>query len=185
MYEELFSVWRFEVENNELGSLSSNFYKRVADYVRKIKEDSRMLDKKGVKASLLQREMEHVQRMVKELVWVRYRKLLSLITECQKLPLDHLTLEEVTLCKRFVSFIEAYRSFTEKLLQGHMPKIDFPKDTGAHKRVALRFLHSIPAIVGADMKTYGPFTAEDVGSVPIENAKILVQRGLAERIDRS
>jgi hypothetical protein len=35
-----------------------------------------------------------------------------------------------------------------------------------HKRVVLRFLADVPAIIGSDMKTYGPFKAEDVASVP-------------------
>jgi DNA replication initiation complex subunit (GINS family) len=54
-----------------------------------------------------------------------------------------------------------------------------------HNRVALRFLKAIPAVVGADMKTYGPFLAEDVASLPVENAKVLVKRGLAEAIESS
>ena len=33
------------------------------------------------------------------------------------------------------------------------------------------------------MKTYGPFLAEDVGSVPVENAQILIKRGLAEAVE--
>jgi len=47
----------------------------------------------------------------------------------------------------------------------------------------LRFLRDIPAIIGADMKTYGPFNAEDVASLPAENAKILAKQGLAERVE--
>jgi DNA replication initiation complex subunit (GINS family) len=35
------------------------------------------------------------------------------------------------------------------------------------------------------MKTYGPFLAEDVASLPVENAKVLVKRGLAEAIEPS
>jgi DNA replication initiation complex subunit (GINS family) len=33
------------------------------------------------------------------------------------------------------------------------------------------------------MKTYGPFEAEDVSSVPTENAKIFVRQGLAEKVE--
>jgi len=35
------------------------------------------------------------------------------------------------------------------------------------------------------MKTYGPFKAEDVASLPIENANVLVKQGLAEKIEVS
>jgi DNA replication initiation complex subunit (GINS family) len=33
------------------------------------------------------------------------------------------------------------------------------------------------------MKTYGPFKAEDIASLPVENAKILIKQGLAERVE--
>jgi DNA replication initiation complex subunit (GINS family) len=35
------------------------------------------------------------------------------------------------------------------------------------------------------MKTYGPFAAEDVASMPVENARILVKQGMAAMIDTS
>jgi DNA replication factor GINS len=185
VYDELFAAWRFEVENDELGSLSPDFYARIADYVRRIKEERRMLDKKTVKAGLLEREMTHVQRMVGELVWTRYNKLVRLITEGQKVPSDLLAAEEATLCTGFLSFAEAYHNFVKKLLLGQVLDVGVAKAQKAHKRVALRFLKAIPAVVGVDMKTYGPFLAEDVGSVPVENAKILVKRGLAEAVEVS
>jgi DNA replication factor GINS len=185
MYEELFAAWRFEVENDELGSLSSDFYARLADYVQRIKEESRMLDKKGVKTRLLEREMTQVQRMVDELVWARYKKLIRLLTESQKVPSDLLAAEEAKLGEDFVSLVEAYRSFAKKLLQGHVSEVAVTESRKPNKRVTLRFLKDIPAVVGADMKTYGPFLAEDVGSVPVENAKILVKRGLAEAVEVS
>jgi DNA replication initiation complex subunit (GINS family) len=43
----------------------------------------------------------------------------------------------------------------------------------------------VPAIIGSDMKTYGPFEAEDIASLPAENAKILVKQGLAEKVEVS
>jgi DNA replication factor GINS len=185
MYEELFAAWRFEVEHDELGDLSSDFFGRLADYVGRIKRESRMLDKKGVKAGLLEREMEHVQRMISELVWARYVKLISLLKAGQKLPSDLLAAEEAALFANFVSFIDSYHNFVDKLLQGHISNVVVAKAHEPYKRVTLRFLKAIPAVVGVDMKTYGPFLAEDVGSVPVDNAKILIKRGLAEKVEVS
>jgi DNA replication factor GINS len=183
MYDELFAAWRFEVENDKLGALSPDFYARMADYVRRIKEERRMLDKKAVKVRLLERELSNVQRIVDELVWARYRKLIRLLTESQKAPADLLAAEEAELCEGCLSVIEAYQSFAKKLLQGQVSEVAVAKHRKVHKRVALRFLKDIPAIVGVDMKTYGPFLAEDVGSVHIENAKILIKKGLAEAVE--
>lgn len=186
MYDEVFAAWRFEVENAELGGLPPDFYARVAEYVQRIRDESRMLDKKAVKANLLGRELEHVQRMLGELVWARYHKLVRLVTESQKVPSELLTTEEAALCSGFLSFAEAYHAFVKKLVQGQVLEVAVAEKTSQpHNRVALRFLKAIPAVVGADMKTYGPFLAEDVASLPVENAKVLVKRGLAEAIESS
>jgi DNA replication factor GINS len=48
------------------------------------------------------------------------------------------------------------------------------------KRILVRFLQAIPAIIGPDMKAYGPFKEEDVASLPAENAEILITRGVAK-----
>jgi len=182
MYDALCVAWRFEVENTALGSLPPDFYARIADYLRRIKEENRMLDKKTVKASLLEREMQHVKRMLRELVWLRYKKLLRIISENQKIPSDLLAVEEAKMCAGFLSFAEAYQRFVEGLLRGQVLKVSMAK---AHKRVALRFVKDVPAVIGADMKTYGPFMVEDTASVPVENAKILIKQGLAELVEVS
>jgi len=57
--------------------------------------------------------------------------------------------------------------------------------TPTHKRSTIRFLKNIPAIMGADMKSYGPFVAEDVASLPPQNAQILVKQGLAVLVEVS
>jgi len=182
MYDELYVAWQFENENAALGNLSRDFYVRIADYVRRIKEENRMLDRKTVKASLLENEMRHVKRMLQELVWLRYKKLIRMISENQKIPSDLLAVEETKLCAGFLTFAEAYQRFAKGLLRGQVLAVSTEK---AHKRVALRFVKEVPAIIGADMKTYGPFMVEDVASVPVENAKILIKQGLAELVEVS
>ena len=182
MYDELYFAWQRELEDSALGSLPPDFYVRIGDYLRRIKEESRMLDKKTVKASLLERELQNVKRMLKELVWVRYTKLIRIISDSQKAPSDLLTVEEAKMCAGFVPFTEAYQRFAKSLLQGQVSKVDVER---VHKRVALRFVKAVPAVIGADMNTYGPFKVEDVASLPVENAKILVKQGFAEVVEVS
>ena len=182
MYDELYGAWQREIESSALGSLPPDFYTRIADYLRRIKEETRMLDKKTVKASLLERELQNVKRMLKELVWVRYTKLIRIISDSQKAPSDLLTVEEAKMCAGFVPFTEAYQRFAKSLLQGQVSKVDVER---VHKRVALRFVKAVPAVIGADMNTYGPFKVEDVASLPVENAKILVKQGFAEVVEVS
>lgn len=182
MYDEIYAAWRRETENEALGSLPADFYKRAALYLQKIKEESRMLDKKTVKAGLLEHEMKHAKRMIKAMVWVRYKKLLRIISKNQKIPAELLAAEEAKLWTNFALFAEAHQKFVETLLRGQVSADNTPK---MQKRVTLRFVKEIPAIIGADMKTYGPFMTEDIASMPVENAKILIKQGLAVPIEVS
>ena len=182
MYDELYAAWRAEIENPQLGSLPSDFYSRVAEYLRRIKEENRMLDKKAVKSILLEHEQSNTRRMAHELIWARYRKIVKMIVEGHKAPLDWLTTEENKLCSGLVPSTDSYTKFAHNLLQGQVSKVE-TETAIAHKRVVLRFVKAVPSIIGADMQTYGPFSVEDVASVPVENAKILVKQRLAEAVE--
>jgi len=182
MYNELYEIWKSEIENVELGRLPSDFYFRIADYLRKLREESRMLDKKTLKAWLLGKEMLNVKRMVLEVIQARYKKLVRKVAKGEKVPSGVLTSEEEEIYKRASPFAEAFRNFAKNVLRGHVLKAGMKQE---RKRTVLRFLRDVPAIIGADMKTYGPFKVEDVASLPVENAKILIKQELTERVETS
>jgi DNA replication factor GINS len=182
MYNELYAAWRREIDDASLGGLPPDFYAKIADYLRRIKEENRMIDKKSVKVNLLEHEAQNVKQMLEELIWARYKKLIKTITQSQKLASELLTVEEAKMSETFVTFADAYQNFAKDLMQGQVAKVDAEV---SHKRVTLRFSKNIPSIIGADMKTYGPFVAEDVASLPVENAKILVKQGLAVLVEVS
>ncbi|MDI6690628.1 MAG: hypothetical protein QME50_02025, partial [Candidatus Bathyarchaeota archaeon] len=90
------------------------------------------------------------------------------------------TMEEKKIFTNFSPFAEAYLNFSKNIIEGHFLKIKVEKE---HKVVVLRFIKDVPAIIGSDMKTYGPFKSEDIASLPAENAKILIKQGLAEKVE--
>jgi DNA replication factor GINS len=180
MYDELYKSWKQELEDDDLIRLSSDFYVKIADYVRRLAEESRMLDKRTAKANLLKRETQNAKRMIRELIRARYRKLVKKAAKGEKVPPDVLATDEERVFTNVSNFSDAFQSLTKEVLQGHKPRVEAKKE---HKRSVLRFPVQVPAIIGADMKPYGPFQAEDVASLPIDNAKILVKQRLAEGID--
>jgi DNA replication initiation complex subunit (GINS family) len=177
MYNELFIAWQREIAEVALGDLPSDFYTRIAAYLKKIKEENQNQDKRSVKVTLLGHEAQNVKRMLEELLSERYKKIFKIISKNQKVPLELLTVEEAKMSESFLTSVEIYQDFCEELLQGQIVSQD--NSEVSNKRVSLRFTNSIPAVIGADMKTYGPFMVEDVASLPVENAKILVKQGLA------
>jgi DNA replication initiation complex subunit (GINS family) len=199
MYNELYAAWRREIEEAPLGGLPPDFYVRIADYLRHIIEENKVLDKKSVKVNLLNHEAQNAKWMLKDLLRARYKKLVKTITQSHKLPSNLLTVEEAKMCESFVAFTDTYQKFAKDLMQGQTIKLDIKVDVKvepevshkreeaevSRKRVVLRFTKNIPAIIGADMKLYGPFVAEDVASLPAENAKMLVKQGLAISVEVS
>ena len=180
MYNELYLVWKEELENSKLLRLPSDFYPHIADYVRKLQEESRMLDKRTPKASLLKKETQNVRSMITELTQARYRKIVLAVSRSEDFLSDALAPEEGKILKTVGSFSDAYRDFAARVLRGN---VNTTRVEHVGSRVVLRFREGVPAIIGKDMKPYGPFNVEDVAALPKENADILIKRGLAEAVE--
>ena len=118
MYNELYAAWQREIDDPTLGALPLDFYAKIAEYLRRIKEEDKVLDKKSVKMNLLEHEAANVERMLKELLGARYRKIIKTVTKTQKLPSELLTTEEAKMCETFADFTKAYQKFAENLMQG-------------------------------------------------------------------
>ncbi len=197
MYNELYAAWQREISEASLGALSPDFYEKIATYLQRIQEENKPQDKRTVKVNLLEHEADNVQLMLKELLSLRYRKILKNISKSQKVPAELLTVEEAKMSQTFAGFAESYQNFSKSLLAGQQieqsPASTVPvvkiitsrtevpqaQTQPAHKRLTVRFVKNIPAIMGADMKSYGPFAAEDVASLPTLNAQIMIKQGLA------
>ncbi len=180
MYDTLYEIWKQELQNAELGELPEGFYPKVAGYLGKLREESRMLDKRTIKARLLKSEIRNVKRMICEIIQTRYRKSLIKATADESVSKELLTVEEEAFLRRVFSLADAYRTFTKSILQGNLLQHAVVQE---QENTVMRFLKDVPAIIGVNMKLYGPFKPEDIASLPTENAKILVKQGLAEKVE--
>lgn len=168
------------MENPDLQKLPKDFYTRLADYMRKIREERRMMDEESVRGKLLQKEEENVKKMISDLARIRYEKITRLISKREMIPLTALTEEEGALYDGLSTLSEAYESLLKDILQGQKPRIKHLKSKGF---LVVRFLKEIPQIIGVDMKVYGPFKPEDIATLPEENAKALIKQGVAVEVD--
>jgi DNA replication factor GINS len=180
LYDELYEVWKKEKETLEIQGLPKNFYAKISGYIKKMKEENRMLDRKTTKARLLNHEFKNVKIMVAELFQIRYRKLREKASAQETVARTVLTEEEEKLCREVLSLTEAYQTFSKDVLRGQLASVE---KAAQQSTVVLRFIQEIPALVGADMKTYGPFEPEDIATLPPENARILVKQGMAVEVD--
>lgn len=181
MYEELYEAWRKERESVEIQALPKGFYARLADYMKKMREESRMIDKKTLRAKLMEREFKNAKKLVEKLHRLRREKFIDGAKTGKAVPKDRLTEEEERLYSGVSSFAESHQALFKEVSRGRSPRVKTEKK--AKKRMVVRFLQEIPAIVGADMKTYGPFKQEDVATLPVENAKALIKQEAAEEVE--
>ena len=179
MYNKLYEAWKKERENIEIQLLPRDFYAKLAYYMKKIKEASRMLDEKTTKARLMQREFTNVQKMVDELIQLRYRKTFRKTINGKIVPRESLTNEEEKFIEEISPLAESYQVVVKEILRGRLSHVKKKKP----KKKLVRFLQEIPAIIGADMKTYGPFKPENIATLPSENARILIKQGVAVEVE--
>ena len=138
-------------------------------------QENTSIDPHSAKGRLLLKEKEIVNRLLHELKEVRLRKLLALAQNGEAINDANLTEEERKLAGEFAQSVQAFNQ--EKL----KPK---PSVSGETVELSvLRFLQDIPEIVGTDLRIYGPYKKEDVGSLPNQNAIALVKQGLAKEVE--
>lgn len=181
MYDELYEAWKKEKENTEIQGLPKDFYTSLAEYMEKIRKESRMLDKKTAKARLMERELENARKMVKELVELRCSKSVRETLTEKVVSRDALTKEEEKLHSELMPLAESYQKLLKNILRGKASRVKKKKEKP--KQMLVRFLQAVPAIIGSDMKPYGPFKAEDVATLPTENGRILISQGAAVEVE--
>ena len=179
MYNELYNAWQYEIDKKEIGHLPIDFYSRLSEYITFLRDENTQDTKKTVNSVLLAHELAHVTCMIQELMFTRYNKLIENINENKKLPLDVLSIEEKKIYSIFLSFTKEYHLFKKNLSSGAILKTNNKKP---QKRILLRVLKDIPAFIGLDMTSYGPFLQEDLASLPLENAELLEKQGLGKLV---
>ena len=180
MYDKLYDAWIKEKKNVQVHKLPKDFYRGMINYIGRIRQEGRMLDLKSPKSKLISREFENVKKLLEELVWLRFEKCIQQITLAKTLGKGQLTEEEQAMLLGVRNSSESFNSFLKEALRGKVSKVE---KTEQRNRVVLRFLKEIPAIAGKDLKVYGPFSVEDVATLPIENAKVLVNHKVAVEVD--
>ncbi len=187
-YEELLKAWRGERESEGLSKLPEDFYARASGLISELREKLRMADPKALRTRLVRRELENVEKMLEDIFGRRLEKVVRGLMAGEPLDLEKLTPEERELFSSLEEDFRSARKFLEDLLRGSLKA---PKKAGGPagararqgKLMLVRITADIPAIVGSDMRTHGPFKRGDIAFIPRENAMALVRKGLAVEVE--
>lgn len=177
MYNELYKAWKSEKQAELPQPLPSDFYRRANGYLKGLEADSSTSDVHALQGRLLQKEMEIARRLLNELKELRLGKIMSLAKTSAAINPQLLTEEEQALANSVSERITAFNKQGEDLQTrktGSAPETEL---------TVVRFLEDIPEIVGVDLKIYGPYKKEDVGSLPKDNARGLIKQGAAKLVE--
>lgn len=176
MYNELYTAWKSEKTSDSPQPLSSDFYQRMDGYLKGLEDDSASSDTRTIQGRLVAREKEIARRLLEELKEARLRKIVNATRNGGAINSADLTEEEKTLVGGMNESLASFKEQDKKELHG-------PTAEGPVELSIVRFLQDVPEIVGVDLKIYGPYKKEDVGSLPSQNAQALVKQGFAKEIE--
>jgi DNA replication factor GINS len=175
VYSDLYKAWKSEKTSREPKPLSNDFYLKTEAYLSGLEQEGSSIDDHTVKGRLALKEKEVMSRLLRELKETRLRKLLAVAQNRGTINDANLTEEEKKLVKEFDISLKSFnqtKAVTKPATQEENIELS-----------VVRFLQDIPEIVGTDLRIYGPYKKEDVGSLPDQNAKALVMQGVAKKIE--
>ncbi len=180
-YDELYQAWKREKESAQLQKLSKDFYERLAEYIKILKEEQRMIDEKSIRAKLLVAEHANVKRLATELLQLRHTKIATEVSERGLVPTEVCAREEESLSENLASATDTRGKLLKKIFEGRVTQTN--EVIAKPKKILVRFLQPLPPIMGADMKSYGPFKQEDLALLPSENVEALLKQGIVTKVE--
>ena len=174
MYADIYQAWKNEKTSESPQPLPQDFYRRGESYLRGLQSNSS--DTRTLQSQLNQKERKIVSRLLQELKETRIRKLVTAARDGKEVNAAYLTDDEKMLIKNLTASLQ---SSTAPLTKSEKP----PPEPERTIMSVVRFLQDIPEIVGTDLKIYGPYKKEDVGSLPSQNAEALMKQGAVKMVE--
>ena len=163
-----------ETENDSLSEIKPNFYRNLSDFIGNLRKQEFDDVENKIKDTMI----EMVTELTSLLIHIRLEKIsnsddfdISYLLDEEKFILDSLDEQNERTEMILSATINGKSKFLESLAENH--KI---------KKVVIRFLDNVDEIVGADLEKYGPFKAEDIATIPYENAQALIAKNIATKV---
>ena len=210
-YEKLYNHWLAEFQNPELTNLTQDLfedYKKIVAYINAYKEEK----KDKLKEKLLKSYQDNFNYLLKDFMKIRKEKIMKSGLSLIEIDLDKTIEAEKLLYQNIVAALKGYKKVKDLTINEEEEKSEPLKsrDIEGDKRpeikensnsiltemaiesdivkkeinyLLVRILENTPALVGIDLKNYGPFQKEDIATLPVKNAKILIFEKFAEEIE--
>ena len=206
-YETLFELLRREKNRVELQPLESSFY---LDFIEYLKVKKQLLQEKqsslgpenSEELTKLMIQVDNINKILKELYERREKKIVNIaLMSSRSKPgttKENLLEIEDSFYHELIALFSKYRKGVllnllsqkapiieeiEQKSKEKQPSASEPQQDQESKEVLVRFLSFVPKFLGEELETYGPFEADEMITLPLIIAKILIDKGKAEEIN--
>jgi DNA replication initiation complex subunit (GINS family) len=194
-YTKLHNAWENEIKQDELQNIPDDFFHEMKKYTTQLNKTS--TNPETLTGRLTQTERNYANQMLKEIIDVRLNKIIRGELNGDPINAQSMTPEEQKLHSNFRQLLLDYKQVTETFVtqdiqaqtKPTLQKIQKPisqptkyeeKET---ELLLVRFIKPLPAIMGIDLKAYGPFQPEELANIPKQNAENLIKRGIAQKVN--
>ena len=163
-----------ETENDSLLEIKPNFYQNLSDYIGNLRKQ----EFDGVENKIKDTMIEMVTELTSLLIHIRLEK----ISNSDDFDISYLLDEEKFILDSQEEQNERTEMILSATINGKSKFLELLAENHKIKKIVIRFLDNVDEIVGADLEKYGPFKAEDIATIPYENAQALIAKNIATKV---
>jgi DNA replication factor GINS len=163
-----------ETENDSLSEIKPNFYRNLSDFIGNLRKQ----EFDGVENKIKDTMIEMATELTSLLIHIRLEK----ISNSNDFDISHLLDEEKFILDSQEEQNERTEMILSATINGKSKFLELLAENHKIKKVVIRFLSEVDEIIGADLEKYGPFKAEDIATIPYENAQALIAKNIATKV---
>lgn len=170
----LYLVLLRETENDIAQEVNPELYISISNFVGKIKSEGY----DGIEAKVKDALIGIMSEMALLLLKIRLEKAIK----PNNIEYSNLLNEEKFILDAQEEMQERRDLILSGILHGRSKFLESVAQKHKTKSTVVRFLKEMDQMVGVDLEKYGPFKAEDVATIPHENAQALIAKNIAAKV---
>ena len=168
--KDVYKILEKEIETPTLQSIEPDTFQKIAEALGSLKGPVY----EGIEAKVRDRMVEMLE--LSSILMIETRQIKISSSE-ETLDYSKLTDEEKYILDGKRESNKRVDEVVAALVKGRPKVLESISIKMRSKQIVVRFLKPIEAFVGIDMNKYGPYTQEDVASLPFENARSIIDSG--------
>ena len=170
----LYAIVLRETQNDTIQEVNPSLYASISESIGKLKSEGYDGVEAKVKGSLI----NIMTQLTSLLLRIRLEKAKTNGINDYTNLLD----EEKFILNAEEEMQERSEMILSATLNGKTKLLESVANKHKNKSTVVRFLKEMDQMVGSDLSKYGPFKAEDVATIPNENAQALIAKNIATKI---